>query len=259
MANRLTGSTWPELGTGHLLVVPVGSCEQHGPHLPFDTDTRIAQSLADALAGRFDRVVLTPALGITASGEHQSFPGTLSIGTSVFEQVVVELCRSALPPAGSDLPRPFDGVLFVNGHGGNIEPFANAVELLRFEDRDVRVWHPMVPGGDSHAGRTETSILLHTDPGCVRTDRIEAGSTRRWREIGATVMEQGLAAVTPNGVLGDPRGASAEEGAVIFDRLVDDLCTAASEWFPRLIRSDPPGDTGLSGPGSTDRLDPAAP
>lgn len=234
MANRLTDSTWPELAAGHLLVVPVGSCEQHGPHLPLDTDTRIASSLAGVLADRFDRIVVAPPIGITASGEHQSFPGTLSIGTTVFEQVVIELCRSALPPTGADLPHPFDGVLFVNGHGGNIEPLTSAVERLRFEGRDVRVWHPIVPGGDSHAGRTETSILLHTDPHCVRVDRIEAGSTRRWREIGATVMQHGLAAVTPNGVLGDPTGASAEEGRTIFDRLVDDLCGTTTGWFPWL-------------------------
>lgn len=239
MAKRLSELTWPTVETHDpspriLLVVPVGSCEQHGPHLPFDTDTRIAVTLATALADRHGEIVLAPPIGITASGEHQSFPGTLSIGTDVFRTVVVELCRSALPPMESDLPRPFFGVLFVNGHGGNIEPFAAAVDLLRAEGRDVRVWHPIVPGGDSHAGRTETSILLHTDPSCVHRDRVEPGSTRRWREIGATVMERGLAAVTPNGVLGDPTYASADEGREIFDRLSDDLDTATVEWFPQL-------------------------
>lgn len=234
MANRLSELTWPTVGNRPLLVVPVGSCEQHGPHLPFDTDTRIAVALAEALADRHDTAVLAPPIGITASGEHQSFPGTLSIGTAVFEQVVVELCRSALPPVNTDLPRPFTGVLFVNGHGGNIEPFNSAIELLRFEGREVRAWHPMVPGGDSHAGRTETSILLHTDPSAVRLDHIEAGSMRRWREVGATVIEHGLAAVAPNGILGDPTTASADEGRQVLEALVDDLCTAAREWFPML-------------------------
>lgn len=243
MGDRLSRLTWPTVGGGRLLVVAVGSCEQHGPHLPLDTDLRIAVALADVLADRHDAVVVAPPLGITASGEHQSFPGTLSIGTSVFEQVVVEVCRSALPPKGSGLPEPFRGVLFVNGHGGNVQPFAAALDLLRSEGRDVRVWHPLVPGGDSHAGHTETSILLHIDPSCVRSDLIEAGSTRRWREIGSIVMEQGLSSVSPNGILGDPTTASAPEGRKVFGTLVDDLCASAVEWFPFLDAADGPATT----------------
>lgn len=234
MGNRLSDLTWPEVGDGRLLVVPTGSCEQHGPHLPFGTDTGIAVALAEALADRFERILLAPPIGITASGEHQSFPGTLSIGTVAFETVVVELARSALPPGEVDLPSPFEGVLFVNGHGGNVSAFTNAVALLRSESRDVRVWHPMVPGGDSHAGATETSIMLHLNPDCVRKHLIEAGSTRRWREIESTVIESGLASVTENGVLGDPRNASAAQGAQLFTTLVDDLCGSALEWFPIL-------------------------
>lgn len=232
VGSRLAELTWPEVGTSRLLVVPVGSCEQHGPHLPFDTDTRIACALAGALAERDERVVLSPPLGITASGEHQSFPGTLSIGTAVFENVVVELCRSALPPDGADLPAPFAGVLFVNGHGGNVVPFAAAVALLRAEGRDVRVWHPVVEGGDSHAGRTETSMLMHLDPDCVRNGLIEAGSTSRWREIAATVVDSGLASIAPNGILGDPRSATVEEGERLFIDLVADLCDSVAAWFP---------------------------
>src|SRR5690606_18854808 len=98
-----------------------------------------------------------------------------------------------------------------------------AVTRLRGEGRRVEVFHPRVPDGDSHAGRTETSILLHTDPGCVRTDRLPVGSTARWREIGPTVLTDGLAAVTPNGVLGDATSATAEEGAAVLEQLVDQL------------------------------------
>jgi creatinine amidohydrolase len=226
---RLAGLTWPEVPDGTVLTVPVGSCEQHGPHLPLDTDLRIAQHLADAVAGIDDRVVVGPPIAVGASGEHDGFPGTLSIGTAALELVVVELVRSALPPPGSERPTPFSAVVLVNGHGGNVEALTGATSLLRSEGRAVVNWHPHVPDGDSHAGGTETSLLLHLDPDCVRTDRLEVGSTARWREIGPTVRAEGLAAVTPNGVLGDPTGASADHGAELFAALVADLAAAVAD------------------------------
>ena len=229
---RLSDSTWPEVAEGgrDVLVVPLGSCEQHGPHLPLDTDTRIAEHLSAALADSLDRLVVAPSVTIGASGEHESFPGTLSIGTVALEAVLVELVRSALPPPGSERPRPFAGVVLVNGHGGNIEATGRAAALLADEGRPVLVWHPRVPDGDSHAGRTETSLLLHLDPDVVRTDRAEPGSTARWREIGEIVVASGLAAVTANGVLGDPTAATAEEGAAVFASLVDELRDAVAAW-----------------------------
>ncbi len=225
---RLAELTWPEVPSGALLVVPIGSCEQHGPHLPLDTDLRIADALCVALADARDDVVIAPPVSIGASGEHEAFPGTLSIGTLVLEAVVIELVRSALPAEGAGRPSPFRAVLLVNGHGGNIEALGRAEALLVDEGRAVAVWHPQVPGGDSHAGRTETSLLLHLEPTCVRLDRIEVGSTARWREIGPTVLADGLAAVTANGVLGDPTAASASEGARVFAALSDQLVGAAA-------------------------------
>jgi mycofactocin precursor peptide peptidase len=224
--SRLASLAWTEVPPGALLLVPVGSCEQHGPHLPLDTDLRIAVALASAVAAGDPGLLVGPSLTVGASGEHQDFPGTLSIGTPVLAEVIVELARSALPEEGSGRPDPFTGVLFVNGHGGNIEAFGLAVARLRRESRRVDVWHPRVDGGDSHAGRTETSLLLHLDPGSVQIDRSEPGSTARWREIGEVVRSRGLGAVTPNGVLGDPTTASAEEGAIVMATLVQDLSGA---------------------------------
>ncbi len=232
MATHLSDLTWPDVPSSALLVVPTGSCEQHGPHLPMDTDTRIAEHLAAALAEARDDAVIAPSLTIGASGEHQSFPGTLSVGTLALETAVIELCRSALPPEGSSHPSPFTAVLFVNGHGGNIEAFGRAMALLAHEGRRVDVWHPRVPGGDSHAGRTETSMMLHIDADAVRVDRIEPGSTARWREIGPTVVAEGLSAVSPNGILGDPTGANADEGAGIVAGLVAELIEHADRWHP---------------------------
>ena len=222
----LAEMTWPTVPHGSLLVVPAGSCEQHGPHLPLDTDTRIAEALAAALVDRRDDVVVGPTITIGASGEHESFPGTLSIGTGALTAVVVEIVRSALPDPTSDRPRPFDAVVLVNGHGGNVEALERAREVLEAEGRSALFWHPRVPGGDSHAGRTETSILLHLDPSCVRVDRAEPGSTARWRDIRSAVVADGLAAVTANGVLGDPTTATAAEGATVFAGMIDQLASA---------------------------------
>ena len=230
---RLPESTWTEVPDRSILVVPLGSCEQHGPHLPLDTDTRIAEALAAALVGRSGPgpdVLTGPTIGIGASGEHEGFPGTLSIGTLALEALLVELVRSALPQPGSARPSPFRGVAVVNGHGGNVEATGRAAALLASEGRHVLVWHPRVGDGDSHAGRTETSLLLHLDPTCVRLDRAERGSTSRWREISSEVRSGRLREVTPNGVLGDPTAATAAEGADVFGRLVDDLCASFDSW-----------------------------
>ncbi|MFM7508072.1 MAG: mycofactocin biosynthesis peptidyl-dipeptidase MftE [Actinomycetota bacterium] len=248
--SALGGMTWTEVRAGRLLLVPLGSCEQHGPHLPFDTDTRIAVALASSVAERLPEALVSPPIGIGASGEHQSFPGTLSIGSTALVDVLVELARSALPPLGSDLPQPFYGMVIVNGHGGNVEATATAAALLADEGRPVLVWHPQVAGGDSHAGHTETSVLLYLDPEAVRLDRIEAGSTVRWRDVRDVVVRDGLAAVSPNGVLGDPRGASAEEGERIVTALVEDLSNAVRSWRANLTVSGVEVDPSASGVGA---------
>ena len=114
-----------------IIAVPVGSCEQHGPHLPLDTDTRIAVALAEGLASSFEPgdVMIGPTLAATSSGEHAGFPGTLSIGAALVEQTVIELVRSADWSAG---------VVLVNGHGGNTRPMQRAVNKLLGEGR--RCW-----------------------------------------------------------------------------------------------------------------------
>ena len=112
------------------LIVPLGSTEQHGPHLPLDTDTRIADAVARGVAERLDGDwLLAPALGYGASGEHEGFPGTVSIGTAALQLLLVEFGRSASSWASR--------LVFVNGHGGNVEAVAGATTLLREEGRDV--------------------------------------------------------------------------------------------------------------------------
>ncbi len=226
----LAGAVWPQLPGRPLLVVPLGSVEQHGHHLPLDTDTRVAGAVARA-AGL--DAVLAPPLPYGASGEHEGFPGTVSLGTETLAAVLVEYGRSACRWAGR--------LLVVNGHGGNLDALRRAVPLLRAEGRDA-AWFPCgVPGGDAHAGRTETSLLLHLAPEAVRTDRSVPGVTAPLGELLPRLRAEGVRAVSPTGVLGDPAGASAAEGARLLAGLAGGLAAAVARW-------DVAGDGRLAGP-----------
>ncbi|MFP5255033.1 MAG: mycofactocin biosynthesis peptidyl-dipeptidase MftE [Acidimicrobiia bacterium] len=229
MSGGLAERTWPEVSAAGeaLLVVPLGSTEQHGPHLPLATDTLVAVALAEGLARRRSDVVAGPALPYGASGEHAAFPGTLSIGQEALEQVLVELGRSA---------DHFAGVVFVSGHGGNAAPLARAVALLVAEGRRALAWSPRVAGGDAHAGRTETSLLLALHPDLVHEDDAAPGATEPLDELLPTLRHGGVRAVSANGVLGDPTGASAAEGARLLDALVAELCAAIDDWRGTLAR-----------------------
>ena len=218
----LAGSVWPALPERPVLVVPLGSVEQHGHHLPLGTDTSVACATAATAVAALDGVLLAPALAYGASGEHEGFPGTISIGTAALTGLLVEYGRSACRWAGR--------VLIVNGHGGNLDALRTAVPLLRSEGRDV-AWFPCgVPRGDAHAGRTETSLMLHVEPQGVLGDRAVPGVTTPIGELLPRLRADGVRGVSPTGVLGDPAGASAEEGAALLADLVDRLVAATGAW-----------------------------
>lgn len=221
---NLGEATWTDLDAAHarpILLVPIGSCEQHGPHLPLDTDTRIATAIAEAVAGHSTGMVVAPALAISSSGEHQGFAGTLSIGVAATEMVLIELGRSADWSAG---------LVLINGHGGNRVAVDAAVEALTYEGRHVLSWWPGGRGGDAHAGRTETSLLLAIAPHLVRMTAAAPGNTAPLRELFPQLLHDGVRAVSPNGILGDPTGASAAEGAALFEALVADAVDRITAW-----------------------------
>jgi creatinine amidohydrolase len=217
--------TWTDVrNSPRIVLIPVGSLEQHGPHLPLDTDTRIATAIAEHVCELREDLVVGPAVAIGASGEHAGFDGTLSIGTDALTTMLVELARSA---------DAFTGVVFVNGHGGNRDALLAARAILRLEARIVVAWSPSIPGGDAHAGRSETSILLAIDPECVRNDAIEAGATAPLSELLEDLQTGGVKSVSDNGVLGDPTTATAEYGNELFLGLIADLALTIDKVFPR--------------------------
>src|SRR5215207_3187448 len=205
LAELVSGDVAPSV-----VVVPLGATEQHGPHLPLGTDTTIACALAFGLAAARDDVVVAPALPYGSSGEHAGFAGTLSIGHAALELVLVELARS------------WDGpMLFVCAHGGNVEPLRDAVRQLRIEGHEVRAWSAAF-GGDAHAGRVETSLMLALAPERVASSR-PAGNVAPLHELMPALRSGGVRAVAANGVLGDAAGASAEEGRALLARAVAEL------------------------------------
>ncbi|WP_326818596.1 mycofactocin biosynthesis peptidyl-dipeptidase MftE [Streptomyces sp. NBC_01762] len=234
-ADDLARRPWPTVPRRPMVLVPVGSFEQHGPHLPLDTDTRIADAVAHGAARRLkalrpeDSVLVTPPLTFTASGEHQGFPGTISIGHEALRFMLVELVRSLSLWSGR--------VVFVNGHGGNVGCLRGVVAEMTEEGRDI-VWVPCEPpGGDAHAGRTETSLLLHLAPDHVDMAAAVRGNTTPIRELMPALRANGVRGVSPTGVLGDPTGATAQAGAQLLDALVADVARRIEATLPHTERA----------------------
>ncbi len=172
-------------------------------------------------------MLVAPAIGVTSSGEHAGFPGTLSIGLAATELVLLELVRSADWSGG---------VVFVNGHGGNRAAVESALTILTAEDRHVMSWWPRVRNADAHAGRTETSLMLTIAPELVRLAAAEQGDLTPVAELFRRLTDNGVRAISANGVLGDPTGASAQEGKRLFDALVVDASLRIGAWTASLGR-----------------------
>lgn len=222
----LATAPWTEVPDRPLVLVPLGSTEQHGPHLPFITDTLIADAVARAAAPLISEatgqsVVTAPALAYGASGEHQDFPGTISIGHDALRLLLVEMIRSLSNWAGR--------IILVNGHGGNALTVKAAVEQMRYEQHHVTtIACALETASDAHAGHDETSVLLHLSPDIVRMDAAAPGNTQPLAEILPELMRSGVRPVAPTGVLGDPTHADATAGQASFTALVDALVAHAT-------------------------------
>lgn len=228
MSTILAATPWPVLPADPLVLVPLGSTEQHGRHLPTSTDTLVATAVAEQVATRLSSptrpVVVAPAVAYSCSGEHQGFAGTMSIGADALHQVLLELVRS--------LSHWASRVLVVNGHGGNIATLTAVIPQLRAEQHDV-TWVPCASGsGDAHAGFTETCLVLHLAPHLVALDRAEPGNIESLATLLPTLLAEGVKAVSPSGVLGDPTGATAQEGERLLAALVGGIVDRVEHGTP---------------------------
>lgn len=213
--------SWPAVPKASLVLVPVGSVEQHGPHLPLGTDTAVAAAIAERAAPKLcekpggAEVLVAPPVTYGASGEHQDFPGTASIGNEALRLLLVELVRSLSTWAAR--------VVLVNGHGGNVAALVSAVSHLVDEGHDV-AWVSCTSGTvDAHAGHTETSLMLRLEPTLVDLSRARPGNVEPIEKLLPVVVSKGVLAASPSGVLGDPTTAHAKEGDRVLDAMVHDV------------------------------------
>lgn len=228
--------SWPEvkaeLDRGRTsVVVALGATEQHGPHMPLATDALIGDHLARLVADQIDAFV-APTVRVGCSSHHLAFPGTLSLEDETFHAIVADLVRSLA--AGG-----FRRVVLLPSHGGNFGPLAAALEKLGPVDgveinalTDVRALlaiaqvgvdeHGVALGdGGLHAGEWETSMLMACNPELVHPERGEAGFTGDLETAIGAMFDAGVEAVSANGVIGNPLGASAERGERYWAKVLE--------------------------------------
>jgi creatinine amidohydrolase len=227
-----------------LVLMPTGSVEQHGAHLPAGTDTYAAETVAAAVAERMDGVVLPgPMAGVTPM--HMPFAATVTFTPATFIRVVTEICEAAASHGARSL-------MIVNWHEGNIPSLAIAAEDLhrRVGLKVITVQACYVAeemygetcNGLTHGGEIEALAVLATRPELVHLERIDRSSDhsrgrhmdrlRRTRSFQPVLTD--IRNIAPTGWYGDPSGATAERGAEMVERIADAIAAEASELFKQL-------------------------
>lgn len=241
--------TWPEVELALTrgmtsVVIPVGSVEQHGPHLPLFVDAERGTALGLRVARHLGDALLAPTIRVGWSEHHMGFAGTISLRKETLEAVCRDYCESLARHGFTD-------IYLVPSHGGNFQPLEDMLPRLRSTVAAVNescrvsaytdllgivsVWRWVVEeevglgkhvGG--HADIAESSEILFLHPGEVRMARIEAGRVGELdRALVDQLFEKGLRAISPNGILGDPRGMDAGLG----ERLLDATALLIAEAF----------------------------
>ena len=248
---RFQHLTWPEVNEcaaeGRLAIIPAGTVEAHGPHLPLSTDTVIAQGVLEAARTRVADdvpVLVLPTMPVGYSIEHAAFAGTLSIGAETLTRVLIDLADGVWRAGVRKL-------VIANAHGG--QP-----QILDIASREVRAARPMLvvaanvyrfwrgvePFSDLerahgiHAGAVETSIMMHLDPDRVRAEAVDTFSSlsERLADENAHLTAFGTVGfgwqsqdLNPSGAVGDATLASAEVGAKLIEEAAEALAALIGE------------------------------
>jgi creatinine amidohydrolase len=251
--------TWPEIrevaAQERVVVVPIGTLEDHGPHLPIDTDVRIIEAIcARACAQASDRVVLLPVVTHGYSPHHSDFPGSITIGWDTFVRYLTDITASLVRHG-------FTRIILANGHGSNM-PLVDMAARLTIVDhpetlccnyfylytpagqeaiRSIR--ESAFPGGMAHACELETSIYLAIAPELVQMDKAEKDLNQPpsdyfyidWFDGPGSMMEY-WSTLSRTGTMGDPTLATAEKGEVLLAAAADELLMVIDEMHTRVIR-----------------------
>jgi creatinine amidohydrolase len=227
IAERITRNT--------IVILPVGAMEQHGPHLPLATDLLTADALARTVTEQYGEdldLLVLPPIAFSKSNEHDPAPGTITLRTETMLRVLDDLGRSLRYT-------PLRRLALLNGHGGNSSLLDVACRDLRVAHGfDTFLLHTLLPpdqggpvaegelGLGIHAGRDETSLMLHLNPETVDMSRGERtipewlNSYKHISVAGPVRFGWRSEDLSPSGVMGDPTLASAEEGATLFAGMV---------------------------------------
>ncbi|GAA0508201.1 creatinine amidohydrolase [Halorubrum aquaticum] len=241
------GKTYEEVGDvgdadGSVLIVPIGSIEQHGHHLPVATDTILVDAVAHLAAERVEEdvpLLVTPPFWSGFSPHHMPFGGTITLDFDVMLEAIENVAESALENG-------FDALLLLNGHGGNQSLISAATSTIGEEHGDVEVLgltyfslaarfideiRESELGGMAHGGEFETSLMQHLRPDLVEEERMEASMLDEPYDLGTRdLVEGGPLAVyrefeeySHTGAIGAPELASPEKGEEIYERLGDEM------------------------------------
>ena len=233
---RLADATWTDVrdADADLAVLPVGSTEGHGPHAPLGTDSLAAEAIAETGTAAYEdetgeSVLVAPTVPVGISEEHRAFDGTLWVSPDTFRDYVREVVVSI---AAGDGP---DGVVLVNGHGGNVDALREVAARLTRDGTALVApftWFEAVGEHSSdmgHAGPLETALLRHERPDLIREERVDdarENGSERWGDwVSGVNLAYDSDQFTENGVVGDPDEGDAERGAelaaVATNALVD--------------------------------------
>lgn len=253
MGSEIIATSWAEktyeniletaASDGSVAIVPVGSVEQHGHHLPVATDTILAEAIAQLGAERvMDKdvpVMVTPPIWTGNSPHHMPFGGTISIGVRGLLDVLERV-------GDSILENDFDALLYLNGHGGNISTVKDATSVVGDTHPDAEILgltyfqlaedfiHEIRDsdiGGMAHAGEFETSLMLHLRRDLVNTEAMEGSYLEESYDRGMKDLVEGgplsvyrtFEEYSESGAIGDPHLASAEKGGRIYELLGDEM------------------------------------
>ncbi|MDT8435260.1 MAG: creatininase family protein, partial [Gemmatimonadota bacterium] len=236
---RLGEFTWPvaerRFGETDVALLPVGAIEQHGPHLPLDTDAWDAEHLCAVVAERCaaPRPLVLPLVPYGVSYHHQEFPGTIAVGPDTLARFVYDIGMSVARHGITKL-------LIVNGHGGNMPALQYAAQMINRDahiftcvdtgetsDADIAALTETAP--DLHAGEVETSTTLARRPHLVDMEKARAfvpGSSLRYLDFRSEYSVEWFAhteRLSPSGVLGDPTRASAAKGERMWEIMASHL------------------------------------